>query len=195
MLEVVAVYITAFGCSVHQSLQGREADGAVLKLKVDLGNCYKCKGGKLMKQQGRGPDDMPMRKDWMNHGYDSCWSPAGYGGVRGEHCVRDPKRIQVVDVYLMDTVKAGDAGYRVVTGAAGVPEAVPPAGAGGMKLSDGTLAMVGLRVVAIASSSRGHYASGHAGVITKLNPSDPVVRWDHASGQEHQTSKGKLKRE
>ena len=28
--------------------------------------------------------------------------------------MRDPKRIQVVDVYLMDTVKAGDAGYRVM---------------------------------------------------------------------------------
>ena len=50
----------------------------------------------------------------MHHGYDSCWSPAGYGGARGEHCVRDPKRISVVDVYLMDTVKASDAGYRVM---------------------------------------------------------------------------------
>ena len=67
---------------------------------------------------------MPMRKDWMNHGYDSCWSPAGYGGVRGEHCVRDPKRIKVVDVFLAHGVKANDAGYRVIP-----QEAVPPAAA------------------------------------------------------------------
>jgi len=63
-----------------------------------------------------------------------------------------------------------------------------------MKLSDGTPATVGLRVVAIAGSSYGHYAPGHAGQIVSLNPSDPVVRWDH-SQQAHQTSKGKLKRE
>ena len=91
----------------------------MLKLKVDLGKCYKVKGGRIKK-----PDD-PRRMTWMNEGYDSAWSPAGVGGQRGEHCVRDPKRMQVVDVYLMDTVKAGDAGYRVMP----VPEheeAEPP---------------------------------------------------------------------
>ena len=115
------VYITtsllkayAYADNVHKKGKRRPHGGAVLKLKVDLGKCYRCKGGKKMKKDGKGPDDLPMRKDWMNRGYDSCWSPAGYGGVRGEHCVRDPKRIEVVDVYLMDTVKAGDAGYRVV---------------------------------------------------------------------------------
>ena len=75
----------------------------MLKLKVNLGNCYK------VKFKGD-----PMMQTWMNKGYDSCWSPKDVNGKRGEHCVRDKNRIKVVDVYLMDTVKAGDAGYRVV---------------------------------------------------------------------------------
>ncbi len=61
-------------------------------------------------------------KTWMNRGFDSACSPAGVNGRRGEHCVRDPKRIQVVSVYLMDTVKAGDAGYRVVPAGHGFEE-------------------------------------------------------------------------
>ena len=88
----------------------------MLKLKVDLGKCYKVKGGRLK------PPDDPRRKTWMNEGYDSAWSPAGVGGVKGEHCVRDKNRIKVVDVYLMDTVKAGDAGYRVVPAGHGFKE-------------------------------------------------------------------------
>ena len=104
------VYITTSLCKAymyadnkHHRGARRPHDGAVLKLKVDLGKCYK------VSRRGE-----PTMKTWMNRGYDSCWSPAGVNGVRGEHCVRDPKRIEVVDVYLMDTVKAGDAGYRVV---------------------------------------------------------------------------------
>ena len=81
----------------------------MLKLKVDLGKCYKVK---------RKND--PGMKTWMNRGFDSAWSPAGVNGVKGEHCVRDKNRIKVVDVYLMDTVKAGDGGYRVVP--AGIDE-------------------------------------------------------------------------
>ena len=92
--------------------QNRPNNGAVLKLQVDIGKC---------KQVGRLD---PMMKTWHEHGYDSCWSPAGYGGERGEHCVREAKRIQVVDVYLAHGVKANDAGYRVIP-----QEAVPPAAA------------------------------------------------------------------
>ena len=88
----------------------------MLKLKVDLGKCYKVKGGRLK------PPDDPRRKTWMNRGFDSAWSPAGVNGVKGEHCVRDKNRIKVVDVYLMDTVKAGDGGYRVVPAGHGFEE-------------------------------------------------------------------------
>ena len=49
----------------------------------------------------------------------------------------------------------------------------------------------GVRVVATDTSRHGHYSTGDTGVICRLNPNDPVVRWDR-SGQEHQTSHGKL---
>ena len=69
----------------HHNGARRPHDGAVLKLKVDLGKCYKV--------TRRNDPDMAT---WMNRGYDSAWSPAGVNGQRGEHCVRDPSRIQVI---------------------------------------------------------------------------------------------------
>ena len=82
--------------------QNRPYSGVVLKLKVDIGKCKKV-----------GKND-PMMKTWHENGYDSVWSPAGANGKRGEHCVRDPARVQIVDMYLGHDVKASDAGYRVV---------------------------------------------------------------------------------
>lgn len=61
----------------------------------------------------------------------------------------------------------------------------------GMELADGTPAAVGVRVVAVGASGRGHYQPGHVGVICKVNPGDPVVRWDH-SDTAHQSSRGKM---
>jgi len=60
-----------------------------------------------------------------------------------------------------------------------------------LTLSDGVNVAVGLPVVAVERSAWGHYSEGATGVITKVNPTDPVVKWDH-SGEEHQTSRGKL---
>ena len=82
--------------------QDRPYNGVVLKLKVDIGKCKKV-----------GKND-PMMKTWHDNGYDSVWSPAGANGKRGEHCVRDPGRVQIVDMYLGHDVKARDAGYCVV---------------------------------------------------------------------------------
>ena len=48
-----------------------------------------------------------------------------------------------------------------------------------MLLSDGTAAAVGMPVVAISGSRYGTYKAGDTGTICGLNPSDPVVRWDH----------------
>ena len=49
-----------------------------------------------------------------------------------------------------------------------------------MLLSDGTAAAVGMPVVAISGSRYGTYKAGDTGTISGLNPSDPVVRWDHS---------------
>ena len=48
--------------------------------------------------------------------------------------MRDPKRISVVNVYLMDTVKAGDAGYRVMAAPLDVEE--PEAQIQGLRVGD-----------------------------------------------------------
>merc|ERR1711939_747717 len=53
--------------------------------------------------------------------------------------------------------------------------------------------------MAIADSSKGHYVAGAVGTVTRLNPQDPVIKWDK-NGQEnqtnrlelHQTKRGKL---
>jgi len=60
-----------------------------------------------------------------------------------------------------------------------------------LMLGDGVNVAVGLPVVAVDNSAWGHYKKGSTGVITKINPTDPIVKWDH-SGDEHQTSRGKL---
>ena len=87
----------------------RPHGGCVLQLKVDLGRMYTLKGGP------RKPPDDPLRTRWFMrpHNYDSCFSPAGFGGEREEHCVRDANRVHVVSVTLAHTGKANEAGYFV----------------------------------------------------------------------------------
>ena len=61
---------------------------AVLKLKVNLGNCYTVK------------QNDPYMSTWQQKGYDSAWSGDGVNGKREEHCIKDPRppRVQIVDV-------------------------------------------------------------------------------------------------
>jgi hypothetical protein len=64
-----------------------------------------------------------------------------------------------------------------------------------LKTCDGTILdyhAVGLKVTAQKDSAWGHYKKGDQGVIVRLNPTDPVVRWEK-SGTELQTSRHKLK--
>tara|TARA_B110000208_G_scaffold24399_1_gene31301 strand:- start:127 stop:1185 length:1059 start_codon:yes stop_codon:yes gene_type:complete len=61
-----------------------------------------------------------------------------------------------------------------------------------MRLADGTPAVAGVRVVAINASSRGNYLKDATGVISKINPGDPMVRWGD-SAIELQTSRDNLK--
>ena len=58
-------------------------------------------------------------------------------------------------------------------------------------LRDGTTAEEGVRVLAARASHRGNYMIGCTGIITRLEPDNPVVRWDH-SGEEHTSSKNNL---
>ena len=53
-------------------------------------------------------------------------------------------------------------------------------------LSDGQIPVVGLRVVATATSIYGHYREGDEGTITRLTQVDPIVRWNR-TGQEQKT--------
>jgi solute carrier family 25 oxoglutarate transporter 11 len=64
-----------------------------------------------------------------------------------------------------------------------------------LTLSDGLVLdfkAVGLRVKAVGDSGWKHYKKGDEGIITRLNPTDPVVRWDKKSGPDLQTSRRKL---
>lgn len=60
-----------------------------------------------------------------------------------------------------------------------------------LAFADGVGCTVGLKVVALSDSAWGHYTKGQTGVISKLNPTDPVVKWDH-SGEDCQASRSKL---
>ena len=73
--------------------------GVLLKLQVDLGNC------KRVTSSGN---------SWIREGYDSVWWDRGSN--MNENCVKDPKRIKIVDAYLGHAAKAQEAGYFVEGG-------------------------------------------------------------------------------
>eukprot|EP01044_Picomonas_judraskeda_P004028 COSAG03_NODE_345_length_8808_cov_5.062349_6_plen_289_part_00 len=85
--------------------QPNPAGGAVLKLKVDLGRCYIVRS-----------DSHHQRIAWAANGYDSAWAAEGVIGEREENCVRDPARLQIIDVILGNTGEAKRHGYRVKHG-------------------------------------------------------------------------------
>ena len=90
----------------YATMGHRPHGGAVLKLRVDLGNCYTV-----------GQSD-PNMKRWQQMGYDSAWSGDGVNGKREEHCIKDPRpsRVQIVDVILANTRKAGEGNFGVANG-------------------------------------------------------------------------------
>jgi hypothetical protein len=81
--------------------------GIVFQLSVDLGRC------KTLEEND------PMMTTWQQHGYDSAWAPTGAGG-RGagleENCIKDPKRIKIIQAIPGHTVKLQQAGYKIVGG-------------------------------------------------------------------------------
>lgn len=85
--------------------QPNPAGGAVLKLKVNLGRCFIVRS-----------DSHHQRVAWAANGYDSAWAAEGVIGEREENCVRDPARLQIIDVILGNTGEAKCHGYRVKHG-------------------------------------------------------------------------------
>ena len=75
----------------------RPLGGCVLKLKVDLGRCKELTHNDL------------MMRSWHRNGFDSAHSGDGVNGRMEEHCVRDAKRVTVVDVVLGNVRTAGRA--------------------------------------------------------------------------------------
>ena len=85
----------------YATMGHRPHGGAVLKLRVDLGNCYTV-----------GQSD-PNMKRWQQMGYDSAWSADGVNGKMEEHCIKDPRppRVQILDVILANTRTASEGGF------------------------------------------------------------------------------------
>ena len=81
--------------------------GVVLQLSVDLGKCKQLK-----------PND-PMMKTWQNQ-YDSAWAPFSANNPNAigkeENCVKDPKRIRVVQAIAGNTGLLGRGGYAITGG-------------------------------------------------------------------------------
>ena len=85
----------------YATMGHRPHGGAVLKLKVDLGNCYTVE-----------QNDSNM-STWQQRGYDSAWSADGVNGKMEEHCIKDPRppRVQILDVILANTRTASEGGF------------------------------------------------------------------------------------
>jgi hypothetical protein len=81
--------------------------GIVFYLAVDLGRC------KTLEEND------PMMTTWQQHGYDSAWAPPGASGLGAgleENCIKDPKRIKIIQAIAGHTKKLQKAGCRIVCG-------------------------------------------------------------------------------
>ena len=59
---------------------GKGDSGVLFKLEVDLGRCKRVTS---------------YEENWIREGYDSCWWDRSSN--MNENCVKDPKRIKIVD--------------------------------------------------------------------------------------------------
>jgi hypothetical protein len=78
--------------------------GIVFELAVDLGKC------KTLEEND------PMMTTWQQHGYDSAWAPKGAGGLGAgleENCIKDPKRIKIMQAIAGDTKQLQKAGFKI----------------------------------------------------------------------------------
>jgi hypothetical protein len=103
------LYITTDMAKAMHYARRKPAKGAIFKLKVDLGRCYKLED-----------KDDPLRTTWQSHGYDSCYSRPGVlttqpAGLE-ENCLKDPTppRCVITEVILPHTGEARRLGYEVL---------------------------------------------------------------------------------
>ena len=87
--------------------------GIVFELAVNLGRC------KRLVQND------PMMTSWQQHGYDSAWAPTGTidaggnsrnGACLEENCIKDPKKIKIIQAIAGHTFKLQQEGYKIVGG-------------------------------------------------------------------------------
>ena len=64
--------------------------------------------------------DDPMMTTWQDAGYDSAWTPCSAVNTddpgKQENCVKDPKRIKVIDVIAGDGDRLRRGGYNIIDG-------------------------------------------------------------------------------
>ena len=81
------VYCTTTLQKALNYAKGKEANGVVLELKIDLGRCKELRVND------------PMMRSWQDQGFDSAWMPQGANSAGlEENCIKDPKRIKIVNV-------------------------------------------------------------------------------------------------
>jgi len=102
------VYCTTTWAKAMDYLKG-PCGGVVLVLRIeDLGKCKILEIGD------------PMMTTWQDAGYDSAWAPFSavnpHDKGKQENCVKDPKRIKVIDVIAGDEDRLRRGGYNIIDG-------------------------------------------------------------------------------
>lgn len=83
----------------------KEAHGVVLELEINLGQCKQLEVND------------PMLQTWQDNGFDSAWMPLGANsqGLE-ENCIKDPKRIKIVNIFPGHTGKLQAMGLVISNG-------------------------------------------------------------------------------
>ena len=101
------VYCTSTITKATDYLKGKPHGGVILELWVDLGRC------KQLRQND------PMMTTWQAQ-YDSAYAPFSavnpWDLEKTENCVKDPKRIKVLQAFEGDTSALRKAGYAIIHG-------------------------------------------------------------------------------
>ena len=99
------VYCTSTFQKAMEYLKGPHG-GIIFVLQINLGNCKQ-----LVKND-------PMMTSWQQNGYDSAWAPFSAvnpdDNEKEENCIKDPKRIAIVQALAGNTGKLRLGGFDIV---------------------------------------------------------------------------------